>query len=471
MKLFFYLILLVPTLLLAQIDYNITYSNLNAYSGNLFFQKGGSNPRPVKILDSNSVEVYSQNMGMKGWDFKVNYNNKLSYFDRSSKGWFIMDSLYNEVDSIYCLNGYIADNHDFLALSNGNYILFAYDEQVYAMDTIVNGGDPNAIVEGLIIQEIDSNHNLVFEWKSWDHFHVTENSYLAPWTSSNLPFIHANAIDIDFDDNLLLSSRGLDEITKINRVTGDIIWRFGGSQNQFTFINDYPFTHQHSIKSLGSNRYLLFDNGNFSSQYTASGNISRAVEYELDTILMTATKVWEFIHPDSLFTPSIGSVQRLPNGNTLINFGNLQMLNLGSIITEVDSNNQIVFQLEYNNGNNLYRAQKFDWFFYTPPNPILGCMDSIACNYDSIANIDNGLCDLPNGCGDTLYLEYDPQVTCSNVNDCITLLSTSIYNSENSSKTIYKITDLFGRENLKSSNQLQIYFFKDGSVEKRKIIY
>ena len=471
MKLFSYLIFLVPSLLFAQIDYNITYNNTNAYSGNLFFQKGGSSPRPVKILDSSYVEIYSQNMGMKGWDFKVNYNNKLSYFDRSSKGWFIMDSLYNEVDSIYCLNGYIADNHDFLALSNGNYILFAYDEQVYAMDTVVVGGDPNAIVEGLVIQEMDINHNLVFEWKSWDHFHVTENSYLAPWTSSNLPFIHANAIDIDFDDNLLLSSRGLDEITKINRVTGDIIWRFGGSQNQFTFINDYPFTHQHSINSLGSNRYLLFDNGNFSSQYTGTVNISRAVEYELDTVLMTATKVWEFIHPDSLFTPSIGSVQRLPNGNTLINFGNLQMLNLGSIITEVDSNNQIVFQLEYNNGNNLYRAHKFDWFFYTPQAPIFGCVDSIACNYDSTANIDNGLCDLPNGCGDILYLEYDPLVTCSDINDCITLLSTSLYNSELLSKGIYKITDLFGRKTLKSSSQLQIYFFDDGRVEKRKIIY
>ncbi|MAB95248.1 MAG: hypothetical protein CMC98_03995 [Flavobacteriales bacterium] len=471
MKLFSYLIFLVPSLLFAQIDYNITHNNTNAYSGNLFFQKGGSSPRPVKILDSSYVEIYSQNIGMKGWDFKVNYNNKLSYFDRSSKGWFIMDSLYNEVDSIYCLNGYIADNHDFIALSNGNYILFAYDEQVYAMDTVVVGGNPNAIVEGLVIQEIDINHNLVFEWKSWDHFHVTENSYLSPWTSSNLPFIHANAIDIDFDDNLLLSSRGLDEITKINRVTGDIIWRFGGSQNQFTFINDYPFTHQHSINSLGCNRYLLFDNGNFSSQYTGTVNISRAVEYELDTVLMTATKVWEFIHPDSLFTPSIGSVQRLPNGNTLINFGNLQMLNLGSIITEVDSNNQIVFQLEYNNGNNLYRAHKFDWFFYTPQASIFGCVDSIACNYDSTANIDNGLCDLPNGCGDILYLEYDPLVICSDINDCITLLSTSSYNSELPSKGIYKITDLFGRKTLKSSSQLQIYFFDDGRVEKRKIIY
>ena len=104
---------------------------------------------------------------MKGWEFKVNYNNKLSYFDRASDGWFIMDSLGNEIDSVYAKNGYTADNHDFLALPNGNYVLFCYDSQPYAMDTVVPGGDPNAIInEALIIQELDSNHNVIFEWKS-----------------------------------------------------------------------------------------------------------------------------------------------------------------------------------------------------------------------------------------------------------------------------------------------------------------
>jgi hypothetical protein len=349
-----------------QPSYNITVNTGDAWNGNLFFQRGGNSPRPVKILDHSGVQLFSQNWGMKGWDFKVNYNNKLSYFDRLSKGWFIMDSLQNVVDSVYCKNGYIADNHDFLALPNGNYVLFSYDEQIYAMDTVVPGGDPNALVEGLVIQELDANHNVIFEWKSWDHFRVTDNTYLAPWTQTNLPFIHCNAIDIDFDGHFLISSRGLDEITKIHRVTGDVIWRWGGSQNEFNFINDYPFTHQHSIRSLGNNRYLLYDNGNHSAQYTGGINLSRGVEYELDTVLMTATKVWEFVHPDSLYTPSIGGIQRLPNGNTLIDFGNLQALNIGSIVTEVDSNNQIVFQLEYDNGGNLYRAQKFDWFFVSP---------------------------------------------------------------------------------------------------------
>ena len=46
-------------------------------------------------------------------------------------------------------------------------------------------------------------------------------------------------------------------------------------------------------------------------------------------------------------------------------------------MTEVDSNNQIVFQLEYDNGGNLYRAQKFDWFFYSPPIPTWDCVGGV----------------------------------------------------------------------------------------------
>jgi len=394
---FYLLIIFLPISLISQVNYNITVNSSSAYNGNLFFHQGGTPPgwngpgappRPVKILDSLGNEIFSEVWGKKGWDFKVNINNTITFYDRLSKGWFVMDSLQNIIDSVYAKNGYIADNHDFLALENGNYVLFCYDEQPYAMDTVVVGGNPNAVIEGLVIQELDSNHNVIFEWKSWDHFHITDNQYLYPWTNANLPFIHTNSIDIDFDGHFIISNRNLDEVTKINRTNGEIIWRWGGSQNEFIFVNDYPFTHQHTVRSLGNNRYLMYDNGNFSSQYVGS-NISRAVEYVLDTVLMTATKVWEFVHPDSLYTPSIGSAQRLPNGNTLINFGNLQSLNIGSIITEVDSSGQIVFQLEYDNGGNLYRAHKFNWFFQ---NEIFGCTDSLACNYNQSANFDDSSC-------------------------------------------------------------------------------
>jgi hypothetical protein len=305
-------------------------------------------------------------MGLKGWAWKVNENNQITYFDRQSKGWFVMDSLENITDTVYCQNGYQADNHDFLALENGNYVIFAYDEQPYATDTISPDGSSNASVIGLVIQELDPDHNVVFEWKSCDHFFMSNYPNIN-FNPNVIDFLHCNAIDIDEDGHFLISNRTISEITKIHRTTGEIIWRFGGSQSDFEFTNDYPFSKQHCIKSLGNNHYLLFDNGNQSDTYTGGIKRSRGVEYALDLNDFTATKTWDYVHSDSLFTPSIGSIQRLDNGNTLINFGNNQNIERGSVVIEVDANNNVVFELEMDNGQNIYCANKANWNFYTEP--------------------------------------------------------------------------------------------------------
>jgi hypothetical protein len=420
LRIVFILFLSCPSFLFSQneTDYVISIDTGEAWEANIFYRKTGGPLRPVIILDSSGEELFSEVWPMQGNDFKVNDNNKITFYDLETNGWMVMDSLKNIVDSVYCVNGYVADSHDFLALENGHYIMFAYDLQPYAMDTVVEGGDPEAIVEGLVIQEVDADHNLVFEWKSWDHFHITDNQYL-PLNLPTLTFIHANAIDVDDDGHLLLSSRNLDEITKINRTTGEIIWRWGGTQSDITFVNDYPFTYQHSISSLGDNRYLLFDNGNYSSLYTGVDNVSRAVEYELDPINMTATKVWEFVHPDSLFCPTQSSVQRLPNGNTLIDFGNLSLSNLGAILTEVTPENEIVFQLEYDFGISLYRVKKTDWFFYEPE--MVGIEENISLEFSSTRNL-------------------------------------------------LKIFNLLGQEVIPSYGQIAIYIYDDGSVEKRFVL-
>ncbi len=92
---------------------------------------------------------------------------------------------------------------------------------------------------------------------------------------------------MDTDGHILLSSRNTSEVTKINADTGEIIWRLGGTHNQFTYVND-PLNgprNQHAIRPLGNNRYTLFDNGNGHSP-----QVSRAVEYELNPTTMTATR-------------------------------------------------------------------------------------------------------------------------------------------------------------------------------------
>ena len=481
-------------------NYSVTINN-NPYPANLFFTVGGPPRKPVNIVDTSGALLFSKFWPKKGFDWKVNLNNHLTYFDRNSKGWFVMDSLLNEVDSVYCKNGFVADNHDFMALPNGNYVLFAYDEQPFPMDSIVIGGDPNATVEGLVIQELDSFHNLLFQWRSWDHFSVLDNIYLDSLGSS-FPFIHCNAIDIDFDGNFLISSRNLDEITKINRTNGNIIWRWGGSKNQFNSINDYPFTRQHCIRSLGNNKYLLYDNGNFSGNHLNGNNISRGVEYKLDTLLMTSEKTWEFVHPDSLYGSSTGSIQHLPNGNRLINWGNLSLSGLGAIITEVDTNDQIVFQLECISGENVYRAHKFDWFF---DNSIVGCSQSSACNFNSNALIDDSSCYFKlftasvNQVNDSLVVYVNDGVppysylwnnnATTNkifpnqsglywvvVHDANQCSSDTIYYQFNvtSSQILefdkelsYKIFNLLGQEAEFKYNSILIFVYNDGTVRKR----
>ena len=75
--------------------------------------------------------------------------------------------------------------------------------------------------------------------------------------------MHGNSIDVDYDDNLILSNRRSNEIIKIIDKNGEVIWIMGGL-NEFQFINDSfngPAA-QHDVTRLDNGNILVFDNGN-----------------------------------------------------------------------------------------------------------------------------------------------------------------------------------------------------------------
>ena len=90
------------------------------------------------------------------------------------------------------------------------------------------------------------------------------------------------------------------------------MWRLGGSDsknNQFTFLNDTKdgyvgFSFQHSAAETADGTLLLFDNGN--TKPTAE---SRAVEYQLDEVAKTATRVWEYKPSPPMYANNMGNVQ------------------------------------------------------------------------------------------------------------------------------------------------------------------
>ena len=94
------------------------------------------------------------------------------------------------------------------------------------MDTVVPGGQTGVTVRGTLIQEKDQADSILWQWSSWDHFKITETdtSHVDLVNSTFIDFAHTNAVDQDSDTTILISSRNMHEITKINKITGDIIW-------------------------------------------------------------------------------------------------------------------------------------------------------------------------------------------------------------------------------------------------------
>ncbi len=236
----------------------------------------------------------------------------------------------------------ITDSHELLLTTDTDGVdhahLFAYLQRL---------SDPSATVSSSWheILRIAPDGAVEFRWKSWTHFTPDDNDEAKTGDPD-----HPNAIAIDpRDGNYVVSFRSTDAILKIGYGTGDVLWQLGGKGNQFAFVGDAlgGFSGQHSVRILEDGDVLIYDDGNLHSPQE-----SRAVEYRLDTVSMTATMVWEFRRDPPLFTPYVGSVERLENRDTLVAFAAL------GIVDEVDPAGKVVWEGQLLNGGNPQAAYR-----------------------------------------------------------------------------------------------------------------
>ncbi|MCX7833587.1 MAG: aryl-sulfate sulfotransferase [Ignavibacteria bacterium] len=317
----------------------------------------------MSILPNSNTPFFYRYSPNNIYDFKVQKTNgKITYCDYIKHKFYMLDTSYVIIDSFYTGNGYTTDEHDLQILANGHYLILSYDPQIINMSEIFPGGDTAAVVIGLIVQELDANKNVVFQWRSWDYFSILDATNIN-FTAGEIDYVHGNAVEKDIDGNLMISSRNMDEITKISRLNGNIIWRLGGKKNQFTFINDtLGFNRQHDIRRVYNGNITLYDNGNFHSP-----PFSRAIEYQINETAKTVTLVWEYRHNPRIYAPAMGNVQRLPNGNTVIGWGFTN-----NAFTEVTPQGTKVMHVKFPLFVSTYRAFRFPWKEDIPtifPNP------------------------------------------------------------------------------------------------------
>lgn len=309
-------------------------------------------------------------------NFTVQSNGNLTLSNWSEDYHMVLNNRYEVVEVV---RGYVdreVDSHEFVITEDNHKLMIIYDNEVVDMSQIVLGGDPTALVQHLYLQELDENGNLVFEWNSKDHIPITDTIGI-DLTAGAIDYIHGNSIEVDTDGNWLISSRSLNEITKINRTTGEIMWRMGGKANQFALFNDDKwFSRQHDVRRLPNGNISLFDN-----HWDQEGD-SRYVEYYVDEETMTAFLMREYINPTRIHAEAMGNAQYIENGHVVIGWGSREPNSDTPAITEIGPLDERRLELRLESPVDdsqrivVYRAFRHEWEgFPEKPVAVLAYMD------------------------------------------------------------------------------------------------
>ena len=309
-------------------------------------------PSPyLMIADNEGTPIFYRKVGGTLYDFDLQPSGELTYFIYPIK-CYGLDSSLHYTRTFNTADGYTPDVHELHVFPDGSYYMFGKRLAMVDMSKIVSGGDTSAGLIDNALQKFDPSGNLIFEWDALQHYQITDVDSNVNLKQHTIDFSHCNAVTIDTDGNPIISSRNLDEITKIDYNTGNIIWRWGGENNQFTFINDdIGFSRQHFVRLLSNGNFGLFDNGVYHSKRVSSG-----CEYKLDEKNKTATLVRR-IYNGNVFTETEGSYQELPDGRRVMSWGH----SWSPFLTEFDSRDSITFQLSYTHYVDTYRAFRYQW--------------------------------------------------------------------------------------------------------------
>lgn len=200
------------------------------------------------------------------------------------------------------------DEHDFILLSDNHYIAeYWYQKFVTNIPARLHPS-PKVSVLVPVIQEVN-NGAVVWQWDA-----SLDTAFYASSVEGNnfsdsvvtQDYMHLNSLFIDpRDNNLLCSFRNQDQVIKISRQTGKVLWRLGGNNSDFQLFSDQAFLRQHHATLVDNDQTLLiFDDGEATLRPE-----SRIVEFKLDETNKKILSFKSFTIPEP-FTAVMGSVQK-----------------------------------------------------------------------------------------------------------------------------------------------------------------
>ncbi len=262
----------------------------------------------------------------------------------------IVDGSYSEITRVRAVGGRVADMHEFRLTSDGTALLTCFPDTVPA-DLSSLGGPRQGRVLGSVFQEVDiATGRLVMEWRSLDHVPVTESGR---HMEDPYDYFHVNSIDVAPDGHLLISARHTSTVYKLDRRTGEVIWRMGGKRSDFDVAPNARFAWQHHVRQADARTFTVFDNGY--DGHTRSHDESRGLVLNVDEARRTVRLAGAYYHPDTILVEAMGSVELLPDGNVLVGWGS------APFVTEHTRTGTVLSDVRMPKGEQSYRAFRRAW--------------------------------------------------------------------------------------------------------------
>lgn len=288
----------------------------------------GADPNYPAIFDNNGVPVWWGPKTLHGLDLLLPDGNIAWNVGGSIEEHRFDGSLVRTYNSV----GDPIDAHDLVVLPNGDHVV-ATDTPRPHIDLSSWGGPSDTTIVDHVLQEVTPSGQVVWSWTASQHLSVTETGPV--WRAQELkdpggPFspyydpFHYNSVE-STGDGFLLSFRHLDAIFKIDKASGNVVWKMGGTPRpeSLRILGDPVFQPgggggfggQHDARLLSDGTITLYDDG------SGRNRPPRAVRYAIDTSAGTATLVQHVSDPLVQNVTCCGSARALPGGNYVFGWG------------------------------------------------------------------------------------------------------------------------------------------------------
>jgi Arylsulfotransferase (ASST) len=241
--------------------------------------------------------------------------------------------------------GSIVDGHEYRELPNGNVLLDSYVPETADLRRV--GGPRRATIVSAEAQEVDPAGKVLWHWNSRGHIALSETGRWWHNVLSNprrrlqrqaFDPVHINSIEPRGQGEVIVSTRHTDAVYGIDRSTGEINWKLGGSTTgkSLRVVGD-PATKllggQHDARLDRHGRLTIFDNGKDRPRRP------RVVFYKLDLAAGKAIYKGQLNDPEVKRSHCCGSARELPRGGWLVSWGDNKLL------TGFDRQGRIAFRL------------------------------------------------------------------------------------------------------------------------------